>query len=283
MVEHAVRASVLKHPGRVALQHVEGQAVTRRSAVANGFLASEGEAGRPLRKISVGAVITPSNWSTMRGRLASGTGLELPSECPIFQDDEQEIAVEVDGKRAAISLADLESMLSPGLFLLPGREVAVVPIRRVWAQDLIGGAQLSLLPKPEAAFRSRRVYFASVANQSNLVRGRLIILYESAKKGGRGAAIAVARVSKAEAIAKAHVPESLLRAAVLRGAELDRLVKGATAFVVWFDNIMRFENPVPFKRMEAFGVDDKTKLVKSHMLRFETAAQIIEAGCPNAR
>ncbi|MFN3574083.1 MAG: GNAT family N-acetyltransferase [Phenylobacterium sp.] len=283
LIEHAVRASVLRHPARVALEHIDGQAVARRSAVASGFLASGADAKSSLLKISVGAVITPSNWSTMRRRLESGTGLRLPSECPVFQDDEQEIAVELDGRRAAIPLADLETTLSPGLFLLPGRQVAVVPIRRIWAQDLIGGAQLSLLPKPEAAFRSRRVYFASVANQSNLVRGRLIILYESAKKGGSGAGIAVARVAKAEAIAKAHVPESLLRAAVLRGAELDALVKGATVLVVWFDNIMRFEQPVSFTRMEAFGMEDKTKLVKSHMLKFETAAQIIEAGCPNAR
>jgi len=84
-------------------------------------------------------------------------------------------------------------------------------------------------------------------------------------------------------LSKAHAPESLLRAAVVRGAQLDKLVKGTTVLAVWFDNIMRFEHPVSFKRMEAFGMDDKTKLVKSHMLKFETAAQIIEAGRPNAR
>jgi GNAT superfamily N-acetyltransferase len=283
LIEYAVRAAVRARPSRIVLGHLGGQAVTRRSAVANGFLASRSGSEEPLRKISVGTVITPSNWSSMRGQLEGSTGLSLPSECPAFQDAEQEMAVALDGKGATVSLADLETMLAPGLFLLPGRPVAVVPIRRVWAEDLIGGTQLSLLPRPEAAFRSRRVYFASVANQSNLVRGRLIILYESGKHGGRGAAIAVARVSKAEAVLKAHAPEALLRAAVVRGSQLDRLVKGATAFVVWFDNIMRFEEPVSFRRMEAFGVDDKTRLVKSHMLKFETAVQIIDAGRPSAR
>ncbi|GAA0381513.1 hypothetical protein GCM10009093_05620 [Brevundimonas terrae] len=139
------------------------------------------------------------------------------------------------------------------------------------------------MPKPEAAFRSRRVYFASVKNQHNLVRGRPIIIYESSKGGGSGAAIAVARVSKAEVVPKHLAPEALLRAAVVRGAQLDKLVKGTTVLAVWFDNIMRFENPVSFNRMEAFGMDDKTKLVKSHMLEFETAVQILEAGRPNAR
>jgi len=46
---------------------------------------------------------------------------------------------------------------------------------------------------------------------------------------------------------------------------------------------MRFENPVSFNRMESFGMDDRTKLVKSHMLEFETAVKILEAGRPNAR
>ncbi len=58
---------------------------------------------------------------------------------------------------------------------------------------------------------------------------------------------------------------------------------GATVLAVWFDNIMRFENPVSFNRMESFGMDDRTKLVKSHMLEFETAVKILEAGRPNAR
>ncbi|MET0274737.1 MAG: GNAT family N-acetyltransferase [Phenylobacterium sp.] len=283
LVEHAVRASVRSRPSRIAFAHVAGQSVTRRSAIAKGFLASGSGTESPLRKISIGTVITPSSWSTIRNRVESSTGLALPSACPDFENDEQGMAIALDGAGAVVSLADLESMMAPGLFLLPGRPVAVVPIRRVWAEDLVGGAQLALLPKPEAAFRSRRVYFASVANQYNLVRGRPIILYESGKQGGRGAAIAVARVSKAEVLSKAHAPEALLRAAVIRGAQLEKLVKGATVLAVWFDNIMRFEKPVSFRRMEAFGMDDKTKLVKSHMLKFETAVQIVEAGSPNAR
>lgn len=283
LIEHAVRASVLSRPSRIELQHVMGQSATHRSAVANGFLASGQTEDKALRKISIGTVITPSGWSRMRSRVESSTGLMLPETCPPFENDEQEIQVALEGKSTSISLSDLETMMAPGLFFLPGRPVAVVPIRRVWAEDLVGGSQLSLLPKREAAFRSRRVYFASVKNQHNLVRGRPIIIYESGKGKGNGAAIAVARVSKAEVIPKHLAPEALLRAAVVRGVQLDKLVKGTTVLAVWFDNIMRFDSPVSFSRMETFGMDDKTKLVKSHMLKFETAVQILEAGCPNAR
>lgn len=283
LIEHAVRASVLSRPSRIELPHVIGQSATRRSAVTNGFLASGLAEDKSLRKISIGTVVTPSGWSSLRSRVESSTGLTLPETCPPFENDEQEIPIALEGKNASVSLADLETMMAPSLFFLPGRPVAVVPIRRVWAEDLVGGSQLGLLPKPEAAFRSRRVYFASVTNQYNLVRGRPIIIYESGKRGGSGAAIAVARVSKAEVVPKHQAPEALLRAAVVRGAQLDNLVRGATVLAVWFDNIMRFDNPVSFDRMEAFGMDDKTKLVKSHMLKFETAVQILEAGRPNAR
>ncbi len=285
LLESAVRTSALVRPSRIALTQVPGQSAARRIAIANGFLGSSSavEDQPSLRKITLGRVVVPGSWSTARGQLEAGTGLTLPLECPIFQNSEQEMEIALDGKVAVVSLADLESMLAPGLFLLPGRPVAVVPIRRVWAQDLIGSAQLTFLAKPEAAFRSRRVYFASVANRANLVRGRLVVLYESAKGGGRGAAIAVARVSKAEVVPKAHAPDSLLRAAVVRGSQLDNLVRGASILVAWFDNIMRFEKPVPFQRLEALGVDDKTRLIRSYMVNFETAVQIIDAGQPNAR
>lgn len=283
LAEYAVRASVLVRPSRMELAHIEGQSITRRIAIANGFLGTDSGGGRPLRKISIGAVVSSENWATMRARIESGTGLLLPSDCPPFENDEQELTVSLDGQAASVSLADLETMLAPGLFLLPGRPIAIVPIRRVWAEDLVGGTQLGLLPKPEAAFRSRRVYFASVKNQSNLVRGRPIILYESGKSGGSKTAIAVARISRAEVLEKQHAPEALLRGAVVRGADLDKLVKGASVLAVWFDNIMRFESPVPFAKMEAFGMDDRTKLVKSHRLKFDTAIKILDAGRPNAR
>lgn len=283
LVEHAVRASSISRPSRVEMVHTDGQSVARMTAIANGFLAASPGIDAPLRKFTVGTTVTPTNWAALRDRIQKGAGLLLPGDCPAFQDDEQEITIDLDGRAASVSLATLESMAAPGLFLLKDRPVAVVPIRRAWAEDLIGGTQLSLWPKPEAAFRSRRVYFASVHNQSNLVKGRPIILYESGKQGGRGAAIAVARVSAAEAVSKANAPDTLLRAAVVRGAALDDLVSGTTVLAVWFDNIMRFENPVSFQRMEAFGMADPTRLVKSHMLKYETAVKILDAGHPDAR
>lgn len=283
LVEHAVRASSLSRPSRVEMIHTNGQSVARMTAITNGFLATSSGASAPLRKFTVGTAVTPANWTVLRDHIQKGAGLSLPADCPAFQDDEQEIAIGLDGRAASASLASLESLAAPSLFLLRDRPVAVVPIRRTWAEDLIGGTQLSFLPKPEAAFRSRRVYFASVLNQRNLVKGRPIILYESGKQGGRGAAIAVARISAAEAVSKSHAPDALLRAAVVRGGALDDLVSGTTVLAVWLDNIMRFRNPVSFQRMEAFGMADPTKLVKSHMLKFETAVKILEAGQPDAR
>ncbi|WP_370545499.1 GNAT family N-acetyltransferase [Caulobacter sp. 17J80-11] len=283
LIEHAVRASSLSRPSLIEMAHTDDQPVVRRTAIANGFLAAGTGNGSALRKMTVGTAVTPANWSILRDRIQRGAGFTLPADCPAFQDDEQEIGIALDGRAATVSLANLESMTAPGLFLLTGRPVAIVPIRRTWSEDLVGGAQLSLWPKPEAAFRSRRVYFASVANQHNLVKGRPIILYESGKQGGRGAAIAVARVSSAEAVSKSHAPDALLRAAVVRGSALNDLVKGTTVLAVWFDNIMRFENPVSFQRMESFGMADKTKLVKSHMLQFETAVKILDFGRPHAR
>lgn len=201
---------------------------------------------------------------------------------PSFGHNEQSIELTADGRTNSLSLVDLESVLSPALFLLPGRSAAIVPIQRVWADDLLGGIQLPLFPKPEAALRSRRVYFSSPRNAATLVRGRPIIFYESGKGLGRSAAIAVARVSRAEVIQKDRAPEELLQAAVVRGRALNRLTKDTTVLAVWFDNIMPFATPVSFAQLKVLGVDDKTNLVRSREIDAETASKIIGAGRPHA-
>ena len=283
LIERAIRMASAARPAKIELADVPGQNTIRRVAIANGFLASPTASGSTLFKICLGTVATPKNWADLRRKVQSGTGLELSKLPPLFAHDEQPIPVSVEGHSDTLALTDLESMMSPSLLLLAERSVAVVPIQRVWAEDLIGGSQLSLLAKPEAAFRSRRVYFASERNRRNLVRGRPVIMYESGKNGGRGAAIAVARVAKAEVLTKSQAPEEILRAAVVRGVQLEKLTKGTTVLAVWLDNIMRFETPVSYERMRSMGVDDKTQLVSSRIIAFDTATKIIEAGRPNAR
>lgn len=280
LLEHHVRGAAIKRPARVEFVEVEGQPTIRRAAIANGFLASSGSLA--LQKLVLGAAVTAETWADWRERLGTCVNVQLPAQAPAFEHDEQMIGLIADGRTNTFSLLDLESVFSPALFLLPGRSVAIVPIQKVWADDLLGGTQIPLFPKPEAALRSRRVYFSSPRNAKTLVRGRPIIFYESGKRLGRSAAIATARVSRAEIIRKDKAPEELLRAAVVRGPSLAKLTEGASVLAVWFDNIMPFETPVSFSQMKALGVDDKTNLVRSREIDSETASRIIRSGRPHA-
>lgn len=281
LLEHHVRVAAANRPARVDFIAVEGQAIVRRAAIANGFLSSGQEPLR-LQKLVLGTAVTARGWSECRQVLRTCVNVELPAQIPPFEHDEQMIELIVNGRVNAFSLLDLESVFSPALFLLPGRPAAIVPIQKVWADDLLGGAQLPLFPKPEAALRSRRVYFSSPVNAKTLVRGRPIIFHESGKGLGRSAAIAVARVNRAELLRKDQAPDELLQAAVVRGRALAGLTTGTTVLAVWFDNIMRFETPVPFSQMQAFGVEDKTNLVRSREIDSDTALRIITAGRPHA-
>lgn len=280
LLEHHVRLAAAARPTRIELVEVPGQSTVRRVAIANGFLAQS--SGHGLQKIVLGTVATPSNWDRCRRSLMTCANAVLPAQMPNFEHDEQQIGLIADGRADTVSLADLETVFSPAILMLPGRRAAIVPIQRVWADDLIGGAQLPLFPKPEAALRSRRVYFSSPQNAGTLVRGRPIIFYESGKGRGRSSAIAVARVSRAEILRKDQAPEELLQAAVVRGRALEELTKGATVLAVWFDNIMPFETHVPFSRMKVLGVEDRTNLVRSREIGSEIALKLIEAGCPHA-
>lgn len=281
LLEHHVRLAAANRPARIEFIEIEGQPTVRRAAIANGFLAS-GQGVRGLQKLVLGTAVTATAWAECRQALRTCLNVELPAQIPSFEHDEQMVELVADDRINTFSLMDLESVFSPALFCLPGRPAAIVPIQKVWADELLGGAQLPLFPKPEAALRSRRVYFSSPVNAKTLVRGRPIIFHESGKGLGRSAAIAVARVSRAEIIRKDKAPDELLQAAVVRGRALTRLTKGTTVLAVWFDNIMRFETPVPFSQMKAFGVDDKTNLVRSREIDSETASRIISAGRPHA-
>lgn len=63
-----------------------------------------------------------------------------------------------NGTDFMIDLFDLETILSPTLFLLPGRGAVLKPIRASYADDLFGiAAQGSLLPSHRPPFSTKEL------------------------------------------------------------------------------------------------------------------------------
>src|SRR6202041_1851768 len=133
------------------------------------------------QRFSIGGVVDATSWPSVRQNLQVTADMRFAEDFVSIVDDELRIQFQNRGSNEfMIDLFDLETILSPTLFLLPGRGAVLAPIRASYADDLLGtAAQTSLLPKPQAAILHERTYFSSVRNERLLVKGTPIVFYES--------------------------------------------------------------------------------------------------------
>ena len=232
-------------PIQIGLRILPGHVTTRRVATAHGFRPSADEhlQSTKLQKIALGTVLTGSNWSSVCRKLKIGMNIGLPEAAPVYRSPTQTICVESPaGQTLALPLNDVETLLSPTIFVLPERPGAIVPIRSVYAADLVGGnKQLHLLAAPEAVLLRERVYFSDPRTAGVLTKGTAFVFYESARKGGRASAIAAARVVRAELMSKDRANHDLLRSGVLDRKVLKNICLADSVIATTIDNIMLFD------------------------------------------
>jgi len=282
LLESMSRESVPDCPLLLSLRLLPGHVTTRRIATSHGFRPSANEPSNTtnLQKIAIGKAVTAESWSAVREELRRRTGLGLPSTVPRFESNDQLIRiVSPGGQSIAVTVEELETLLSPAIFFLPGRDGAIVPIRRVYAADLLGGAkQLSLLMAPEAVLLRERIYFSNPRTAGVLKNGTPILFYESAHKGGSGSVIAAARVIRAEHVSKEGANRELLRRGVLDRKMLGDICLAKKVVAATIDNIMLLKNQVKFGRLRQLGAIDGANLITSRTLSANLLIQIVEEG-----
>jgi GNAT superfamily N-acetyltransferase len=282
LLDSISRESFSDYPTQLSLRLLPGHVTTKRIAIAHGFRSSaDGSSNSTdLQKIALGRGVTIKNWACICQQLKRGMGLELPDSIPSYRSLEQTILIKgPTGQTVDVPLLEVESLLSPALFCLPGRAGAIVPIRRVYAADLIGGAkQLSLLASPEAVLLRERVYFSHPRTAGVLTKGIPILFYESARKGGSASVTAAARVVRAELVSKDGANQELLRRGVLDKKILKNICLSDTVVATTIDNIMIFRNPVRLERLRTLSAIDGANLVTARPLRADQLIQIIDEG-----
>jgi len=282
LLDSVSRESFSDYPTQLNLHLLPGHVTTRRIAIAHGFRPSANESSNStnLQKIALGRGVTDKNWGFVCQQLKKGMGLELPDAIPLYHSLEQEFLVKgPTGQQVRIPLGEFETLLSPSLFCLPGRSGVIVPIRKVYAADLIGGAkQLSLLASPEAVLLRERVYFSHPRTAGVLIKGSPILFYESGRKGGSASVTAVARIVRAEVVSKEGANQELLRRGVLDKKILKNICLADTVVATTIDNIMIFRNPVSLERLRVLDAIDGANLVTARSLRAEQVIQIVNEG-----
>lgn len=254
-------------PATIELPCIPGQSVVRRVASLCGFLPVPHS--ETLIKLALGRPVTKQSWSGIARQTRQRTGLHLPEHAPTSEAAQSGLSVQrPDGKMITVRLRALEDALSPTILIWPGRNGAIVPIARNYADELLGtNDQFPLFGSPKAAFVTRRTYFSSPRNSPRLRPGQPILFYESSRTGGRGAVVAVARIVDSTVVRKDQVSGELRRRAVID--DLVPLSSSNDILATSFDNLLHFPRPVALERLR--------KLIASNNARFQSATAVTAA------
>ena len=251
-------------------------------AIRYGFMRCSGTDSEVSRyqRLSIGGVVDAASWPSVRKNLQVTADMRISEDFAAIADEELRIHFQnQNGTDFIIDLFDLETNLSPTMFLLSGRNAVLVPIRSSYADDLLGTAdQGSLLPKPQAGLLHERTYFSSVRNERLFVKGTPIVFYESGKLGGRSAAVAVARVTSTVVIAKSQIDAPLLEGGVVDEEGIKDLSSSTQIAATTMDNVMKLRKPVPLKSLRGFGCVDKANLITSRPITSDQLQKIMTEG-----
>ena len=278
LLDEVFKLATQKRPASLALSIGSKHLLSHRVAISRGFSDIDGR-GTSLTKVVVGVPLVPKNWLETVRRVERVSDIHIQHEIPRFVGGSASIRLtHAAGRVSEIDALVLETLLGPTLLALPGRVGTLVPIAKNFSDQLIGGgSQLSFLEDPEAAFLSRRTYFNSARTTKQMVKNSIVIFYESLRTGGRGAAIAAARMCDSLVVLKDRIPEALQRGGVVSDATL--LSTDDEILATTFDNLVLFKRPV--RRDYLF----RLKGVAARNFRTATAigsesvAAILEYGC----
>ena len=271
-------------PALIKLRQMPGHSVTLRTAMAHGFRATEGfsQTEGVLQKIAVGRPIHDSNWGWVRTELQSLAGVLLPESMPTDVLSDRIFVRSPNGKRVQATLNDLETLLSPVLFVSSQRIGAIVPVRKKFADLLLESRQFRMLESPEATFLNERTYFSSPRTASIILEGSCLLFYESGKSGGQSAVVAVARVLRVTIELKELVSSASQRRGVLDVKSLKRLGSDEKIAVTRFDNLIMLRRPVSLARLRELGCADRSNFVTAKRLDGKQVVAILKEAAAGA-
>jgi GNAT superfamily N-acetyltransferase/predicted nucleic acid-binding protein len=245
-----------------------GSALARKTALLRGFKQVSNSLPHRLSKVCIGRPIREDNFAEVFITLRQLAGLCLPETLPEFSSLCQLMLVkDASGLERNIELGELERFLSPVVFVIPNRTGIIVPIQRVYAEQLFGtSVQMSFIPGKEAVLFSERVYLSSTRNVHTLVEGAILLFYESGGSGGAAAIIAAARCLGTQIVAKRDVPPAVLRRGVIDTNELNELTAAEKIAVTRFDNVMLLPRKIPLQELRGLGCVDGSNLITARRI-----------------
>lgn len=261
--------------------HVASEAIARAKGFTQSRDAAHGRGGL-LVKPCLGRAVCEKDWSSVTTWLQNVSGIALAPCLPRFIGIDGAFHFTHSSRPGQITLDKLETFLSPTIILMEDRPGVLVPIRRSFADDLLGsGMQMRLVPSRNAVLLSERVYYSSSRNVRLLKTGLPLVFYESGRDGGRSSAVAVCRIRETIVAAKAMISGQLLRYGVLDEADIEQLTVDDKIAVTTFDNLMVFQTPVLLGRLRQIGCVNEANLVAPVPISPHNLAIVVSEGKPH--
>ena len=291
LIETASRFIGRAGPRRLLLRMSPAQAVTKETALRRGFTTfRHEESGRPtevLWKVTCAGFVTTENWADFRSSFRKLTNCSLPRNIPEFEDVKTG-GLRIDWPNDTNVIADyfsLETVISPVLFMFPGRDGLLVPIRREFADDLLGTGEpkLPMFPSAEALLHIEKAYYRSKRSYTRYHVGQPVVFYVSGTSGGSQRAVGVGRIT----FSGLETPEGALirfeRQGVLARWHLDKIAGDSGELHVFtFDNFQPFSAPISFSALKREGCVSGANLRTAEVLDYFKLKWIMERGLQNA-
>ena len=253
-------------PALLRLVIPKGQVITSQLANEHGFGDVDGGVDH-LLSCSASRYAFSETWPEFRKNVERLSASRFPENPPVYSLSEPDLTFEgQDGTKRVISLADLESTMSPSCFILPGRAGVIVRIQPHFASQLLDTSQqMTFLPAHGALTFHQRVYYSAAKNAQLLSPGTIAVFYESAGDDGRGrsAAVAIARILSTSVVEKTEVSGNQIERGVLDEDGVGRITARDKVAVTTFDNVIRFSSPVYLKQLREIGCVDGVNMVSA--------------------
>ena len=277
LLDKMLRKAADSVPTVVELEVPKEQNAVLSNVKARGF--RKQHSSQSLAKIVVGRPVTKVSWKKQIKEIRLKSGLNLPYEMPIGTSAEKFIVEFSTTRNLDVSLIGLERLLAPVLFLRDDQKGVIVPITKSYSEMLIGTStqfKLAISDEKDAAFLSRRAYVNTARSASVMRPDMPILFYESAKSGGTGGIIAVARIVQVQQFEKGNVPPEVAKRLVVEN--LDSMTLGDEVLVTSFENLFSLPKPVKLAWLKDRNMVDGANLVTARNVSGEYVPRIIDEG-----
>lgn len=287
LLESALRTIGLDRPRRVLLHITHSQALTADIALKQGFerLTPESDTANLdlFWKVSMSGVVLPNTWGKFSTHLKQLTGLTLPEKMPKYSDVTR-VGLNLGVPHATnfvTNVFKLETIISPVMFLFPGRNGLIVPIQRVFAEGLLGSpeGQLSLLSSPEALLHIEKAYFRSKSSAGKFKATTPVVFYVSGAGRGPKQAVGIGRVTYSGLHSATDASIQFERQGVLDERSLKQIAgNNQLLHVFTFDNFQSFHKYISYRQLKSHGCIGNANLRTVQALSANDLIWICEEG-----